>query len=226
MRPAAAGVVLGLAVAIGTPVTWQLTREPEAAGAPVEQALPEASPAPPSPGSPTPQASASPGWLPEVAVRDAAPTATPERPEPTWLTVTSLGIDAPLDPVGVAADGQMLLPEDVSRVGWYRFGPAPGEEGSAVLAGHVDDRDQGLGALAALREVEPGSQVVVTDEAGTQTRWRVVSRELIHKQVLPLDRIFSEEGAPRLVLVTCGGPFLAEYGSYRDNVVVVAQPLP
>jgi hypothetical protein len=43
--------------------------------------------------------------------------------------------------------------------------------------------------------------------------------------VLPLDRLFAREGPPRLTLITCGGPFLAEFGSYRDNVVVVAEPL-
>ena len=30
----------------------------------------------------------------------------------------------------------------------------------------------------------------------------------------------------RLVVLTCGGPFLPEYRSYRDNVVVVAEPTP
>ncbi len=54
---------------------------------------------------------------------------------------------------------------------------------------------------------------------------RVVSRELIDKQVLPLDRIFTLAGPPRLTIVTCGGPFLPEIGSYRDNVVVVAEPV-
>ena len=77
-----------------------------------------------------------------------------------------------------------------------------------------------------LREAEVGDEVVVTDSAGTTTRWRVVSRELIQKQVLPLDRLFAREGPPRLTLITCGGPFLPEFGSYRDNVVVVAEPLP
>ena len=70
-----------------------------------------------------------------------------------------------------------------------------------------------------------GTEVVVTDAAGTMQRWRVVSRELIQKQVLPLDRLFARDGPPRLTLITCGGPFLPEFGSYRDNVVVVAEPL-
>jgi hypothetical protein len=48
---------------------------------------------------------------------------------------------------------------------------------------------------------------------------------VIRKQALPLDELFRRDGPPRLTLLTCGGPFLAEYGSYRDNVVVVAELL-
>ncbi|MFW3169752.1 class F sortase [Geodermatophilus sp. CPCC 206100] len=211
MRRAVAGVVLGLAVAVGTPAAWALTREPAAAGAPLEQALP----------APAPATNA-----PAVTARDAAPAPAPEVPAPARLAVPALGIDAPVDPVGVADDGRMALPADVHRVGWYRFGPTPGAAGSAVLAGHVDDRAQGLGVLAALRTADAGVEVVVTDGAGTATRWRVVSREVVQKRELPLDRVFGRTGPPRLVLVTCGGPFLPETGSYRDNVVVVAEPLP
>jgi sortase (surface protein transpeptidase) len=141
------------------------------------------------------------------------------------IAVPALGIDAAVDPVGVDPDGQMAIPADVGRVGWYRFGPVPGTPGSAVVAGHVDDAEQGLGILARLREAAAGQEVVVTDAEGTTSRWRVVSRELITKAALPLDRIFARSGPPRLVLLTCGGPFLPEYRSYRDNVVVVAEPV-
>jgi sortase family protein len=216
MRPAAAGAVLGLALAVGVPTAWQLTREPAAAGATVEQALPAPTPSPPVPVDA--------GVA--VTLRDAAPTGVPQLPAPVGLAVPALGVEAAVEPVGVRDDGQMALPEDVDRLGWYRFGPVPGAAGSAVVAGHVDDREQGLGALAPLREAGAGDEVVVTDAAGGTTRWRVVSRELVEKQALPLDRLFGRDGPSRLVLVTCGGPFLPEYGGYRDNVVVVAEPLP
>jgi Sortase domain len=207
VRPAAAGAVLGLAVAIGAPAAWQLTREP------LDQVL--TTPAPPAPPDvPSP-----------VATRDAAPTVAPERPAPVTLAVPALGIEAPVDPVGVRRDGQMTVPDDVDRVGWYRFGPVPGGAGSAVLAGHVDDGEQGLGELAPLRETRVGAEVLVTDAAGSTTRWRVVSRERIDKQALPVDRLFAREGPPRLVLVTCGGEFLPEQGRYESNVVVVAEPV-
>ncbi|WP_299959817.1 sortase domain-bontaining protein [uncultured Modestobacter sp.] len=217
MRNAVAGVAVGLALAVGVPVGWELTRPPATAGAPVAQVLPTDPPAPSSPGTAAP--------APAVDTRAAAPTAVPQAPAPTRVAVPAWGVDAPLDPMGVSPDGQMALPEDVDRVGWYRFGPVPGEAGSAVLAGHVDDREQGLGALAPLRDAAVGDEVLVADEAGTTSRWQVTSRELITKQELPLDRLFAREGEPRLVLMTCGGPFLPEYRSYRDNVVVVAEPV-
>ena len=213
MRPAVVPTVLGLTLAVAAPTTWALTRPEATAGAPVEQALR----APPTPST-TEEA-------PRVVARSAVPAAPEQRPAPVRLAVPARGVDTVVDPSGVGPDGQMALPADVDRVGWYRFGPAPGDEGSAVLAGHVDDREQGLGALAPLRDAAEGDEVVLTDAAGTETRWRIVSREVLQKQVLPLDRLFARQGPPRLTLITCGGPFLAELGSYRDNVVVVAEPV-
>jgi hypothetical protein len=218
VRSALAVTTLGIALAVATPTTWALTRPEATAGAPVEQAL--GSPAASS-SAPTP-----PGAVPTVGARPAAPAPPAPRSAPVRLTAAGLGVDAPIDAVGVQADGQMAMPADVDRVGWYRFGPAPGDAGSAVVAGHVDDREQGPGALSPLRGAEVGDEMQVTDDAGATTRWRVVSRELIQKQVLPLDLLFARDGPPRLTLITCGGPFLPEFGSYRDNVVVVAELLP
>ena len=224
MRPAAAAAVLGVALAVGTPTVWQLTRPSAAAGAPVEQVLPAAATPAPTPESLAPDA-AGPGRLPTATARDARPSASAPVVAPTRLVVPALGVDTAVEPVGVQADGQMAIPDDVDRVGWYRFGSAPGGPGSAVIAGHVDDAEQGPGALEPLRGASVGDEIAVTDATGTTTRWRVVARELIQKKVLPLDRLFARTGEPRLTLITCGGPFLPEFSSYRDNVVVVAEPI-
>jgi hypothetical protein len=215
VRPAAAIAVLGLAVAVGVPTVWSLNQAPATAGPPVEEVLEPTPPARP-PTTPLP---------PLVPAPDAAPRPVAPAPEPVRVAVPSLGIDAAVDPVGVDPDGQLTIPADIGRVGWYRFGPVPGNVGSAVLAGHVDDVEQGLGVLAPLREAAVGQEVVVTDAEGTTTRWQIVSRGLIPKGELPLDRIFNRSGPPRLVLLTCGGPFLPEYRSYRDNLVVIAEPV-
>jgi sortase family protein len=221
VRAPVAVLVLGLTLAVGIPAAWATTRPGPAAGPPVAAVVA----APPAP-VPASAGTAAPDRPADVASRPAAPVLAAAAVPPVRLTVPASGIDAPLDPVGVGRGGAMALPADVDRVGWYRFGPAPGSaRGTAVLAGHVDDVEQGLGALAPLRAADPGTDVLVTDAAGSITHWRVVSRELIDKRAVPLGALFARSGPPRLVLLTCGGPFLPELRSYRDNVVVVAEPL-
>ncbi|HAS13191.1 MAG TPA: hypothetical protein DCS55_22175, partial [Acidimicrobiaceae bacterium] len=55
----------------------------------------------------------------------------------TGLSLPVIGVDgAPVEPVGVEPNGEMEIPP-AEEVGWYRFGAAPGESGSAVLAAHI-----------------------------------------------------------------------------------------
>lgn len=155
-----------------------------------------------------------------LADLDVHPVAAPMR-----LRIGRLAVDAPVQPVGVDADGAMSVPSEVSTVGWYRFGPAPGEAGHAVLAGHVDSRTQGRGVFRALLDVGLGDVVEVGAADGVTTHWRVVQRTLVDKQMTTLDDLWVRSGPPRLVLVTCGGRFDRATRTYRSNVVVVAVPV-
>ena len=59
-----------------------------------------------------------------------APTTTTQAPpvaDPVGLRIQSLEVDAPVDPYGVDSRGQMDVPDNVTDVAWYKFGPKPGE---------------------------------------------------------------------------------------------------
>lgn len=145
---------------------------------------------------------------------------------PRAIGMPSVGVEATVVPVGVDADGLMAVPEDVDEVGWYRFGVAPdGEAGTIVLAGHVDSRTQGRGAFFDLRALEVGDEVTLTDGDGTISTWRVTGRRSFAKESLPVSDLYRRDGPRRLVLITCGGDFDADVGSYRANVVVQAEPV-
>ena len=134
------------------------------------------------------------------------------------------GIDLPVLPVGVADDGMMGLPTTAYAVGWYEFGARPADRaGTTVLAGHVDTKAEGLGPLAALRGVDEGTQIVVTAIDGTSRRYRVTEVREIRKARVPLEQIFTRDGAERLVVITCGGPYDRDTG-YRDNIILTARP--
>ena len=225
-----------LTAALAVPVGWWATREPASAGVPVAEAAAAAPMSAPSPVSApaAPRAAAAPvpaapvpardDVLPELTARPAVPDAPV--PAPVRLQVPSLGVDAPVDAVGLTGDGAVVVPERGSQVGWYRFGAAPGApRGSAVIVGHVDTWDGGPGALYRLSRLEPGAEVVVQREDGGAVAYRVLGRELLPKAELPADALFTTGGPARLVLISCGGPFDEQTRTYRDNVVVVAEPV-
>lgn len=161
-----------------------------------------------------------------VPLRDATriePLATVAPPRE--LSIPSVGVTMPIVATGVLDDGQMELPEDPAQIGWYQFGPGPGERrGSVVLAGHVDSTRYGVGPLARLASIQEGARITVTDAEGSPVRYRVTGVERIRKAALPTDRLFDPDSAPRLVVITCGGRYLPEAGGYEDNIVVIAKP--
>lgn len=213
---------VGVLVAVGVPLGWSLTRPAETVGAQVADELAS------SPAIPSPSASSAGRTRPAPAVptRDgrvgAAGTTTPV---PDRLELPSLGVRSVVAPVGVDRSGDLEIPEDVDQVGWYRFGPRPGDPtGSTVLSGHVDSAEQGQGAFYRLRELAPGDPVLIRSSDGKVRRYRVVSREEWPKSEVPLDRLFARGGAARITLVTCGGGFREDIRSYQDNIAVTAVP--
>ncbi|HET6684743.1 MAG TPA: class F sortase, partial [Gaiella sp.] len=145
---------------------------------------------------------------------------------PVGVRIPRLGIDARLVPSAVdVANGVLGVPNDIRRPGWWRDGAAPGDRSGAVLvAGHVDSASRGAGAFYGLETARRGTLVELRMRNGRTKEYRVVSVRLMAKEKLPTD-IYSRRGRPRLVLVTCGGPFDEARRHYRDNVVVTAVPV-
>jgi hypothetical protein len=126
--------------------------------------------------------------------------------------------------VGVEAGTDNVdIPLDVRMAGWYRYGPRPGDRGSAVIVGHVSSATQGIGLFYGLRDLGPGSRILVGSSDGSWSQFTVEARRAYPKGDLPRD-LFARTGASRLILVTCGGPYDAASGHYLDNVVVYAVP--
>lgn len=200
--PAPAAEVLGRASVASGPAAQSTGREPRAvlrAGT--------------APAPRVRRSSAALGDLP-------APRSVP----PRQVSIPTLGLELDVRPTGLERGRQMRLPQDPRDLGWYRYGPAPGDRGSTVLAGHVDSREYGIGPLAALGSVRPGARVEVTLRSGRRLAYRVDSVESFDRQALPAE-VFSREGRSRIRLVTCTGAFLPESGGYQQNLVVTAVPV-
>ena len=166
--------------------------------------------------APTPSSSSA----PFTAVREIERAALPER-----LRIPALGVDAPVGPVGKAPDGTVEVPTRWEDVGWFDGGARPGEDGPAVLLGHVDSK-AGPAVFARLPSAPPGTVVEVVGQGGEVSRWRVDRVEQHPKTRFPTEAVYLPALRPELRLVTCGGAFDRATGHYVDNVVVYASPLP
>lgn len=224
-------MILGALLLIGAPVAWFMS-EPEATVGDLDALTMPASITGAEDTGPDTTREPDVGSLPPTAPDEeqaASPEPEPEAEpvsEPIRIGIDAIGVGAPVVPVGLEDDGGMEIPEDITTVGWYELGVAPGEAtGTAVISGHVDSREQGRGAFWDLRRLDVDDIVTLDHEDGSTSDWRVVARTSYPKEELPISDIFTRFGPPRLVLITCDGDFDRAEQSYADNVVVYTVPV-
>jgi hypothetical protein len=166
---------------------------------------------------------------PAIATHDATLGALARHDGPVPVGVTA-GADAdpaivgPVVPTGVdATTGELAVPADAAVVAWYQYGPAPGQAGSAVLAGHVDWHGV-PGIFFTLRDLQPGDPITIAMSDGSTLGFHIVDTRMVDKPELPRAEVFARTGSPTLTLVTCGGQFDSSTHHYLSNVVVTAVP--
>jgi sortase (surface protein transpeptidase) len=175
------------------------------------------------PVAPLPAAAPAPAPFWMIAPSAPATAAPVAADPPVRLRIPALRVDVPVVAVDVGTDRALGVPDDPDVVGWWRDGSAPGGPvGSVVLDGHVDTYDKGPGALFRLAALRPGDAVQLVLPDGTAD-YRIAAVRSYVKADLPAD-VFDRAGAPRLVLISCGGPFDRALRSYRDNIVVYGVP--
>jgi sortase A len=141
---------------------------------------------------------------------------------PARLSIPSIGVHADVEQVGKKADGSMATPSSFETVGWYKLGARPGQEGNAIIAGHVNNALTRAGVFEHLSDVKLGDTVVVEDAEG-RTLSYVVSHTAQYKTDEAPTDIFTAEGPTQLVLITCDGQWDAAARSYDKRFVVYAQ---
>jgi sortase (surface protein transpeptidase) len=140
------------------------------------------------------------------------------------VSIPSIGANSSLVPLGLNADGTLQVPNvhTPKQAGWFEPGPEPGQNGPAVIVGHIDG-DHIEGVFYKLQSVKVGDAVNVSLKDGRQLHFSVYKTELAPKNKFPADRVFGFTPTPELRVITCGGSFDPAVHSYRDNTIVYAK---
>jgi len=141
---------------------------------------------------------------------------------PTHLKIPRINVDAAIEHVGLTPQGVMDAPNGPINVAWFNLGPRPGENGSAVIAGHEGWKNGTQAVFDDLHTIQKGDVVYVEDENGTNSTF--VVRELrTYGKNEDVSGIFdSNDGVAHLNLITCEGVWDKARKSYPNRLVVFA----
>ncbi len=126
------------------------------------------------------------------------------------LVIPAIGVNAPLEPVGRLPGGAMAVPvqRQWDGVGWYQYGPRPGEQGSAVIDGHLDRPGGSPAIFWRLGDLHVGDLVMVVNTSKQTLRFQVRQVAAYHPASAPLQQIFENNSGKFLNLITCAGTWI------------------
>lgn len=139
---------------------------------------------------------------------------------PDKLKIPILGIDTKIEPAGEDASGRMMSPTDPHNTSWWAKGTKLGENGSIVLAGHVNTPDSPFGIFYNLNYLTQGDYLYIQSREGQTFRYRVVGSGEFDEDNLPMKIIFQENDNRYLNLITCAGTFDNSKKTFTKRLVV------
>ena len=140
---------------------------------------------------------------------------------PVRVQIPAIGVDSELMDLGLQDDGTLEVPPTGFPAGWFTGAPTPGEQGPAVIAGHVD-WGGAPGVFWALRDVVAGDEITVSRADGSSAVFRVTQVGQYDKDAFPTAAVYADLDHAGLRVITCGGEFDHAAHSYEDNTVVFA----
>jgi LPXTG-site transpeptidase (sortase) family protein len=166
-----------------------------------------------------------------VEANEAPAPSEPDAPRPIHISISRIGIDAPIIVMGLDSRNYPEVPDSGSEVAWYTFSAPPGSGSNAVFSGHVDWYYWGLpgaGVFYHLRELQIGDEISLKLDDGSQLRYMVTGNVAVAYDDPNVVKVMDPTSRDVITLITCGGTWLRDYsnpsgGNYSHRVIVRAE---
>lgn len=145
--------------------------------------------------------------------------------EPKYLTMPSISTEGFIEKVGIRPNNEIDVPSNTNLTGWYTGSAKPGDDGLAVIDGHLN----GLAAPGVFRNLHllvEGDKFTLETGEGDVLEYEVLEVR-IESTANALNYLFSQKPdvQSQLNLITCGGEFDDNLRRYEERVIVSAQLL-
>ena len=191
------------------------TAAPKAAPTDIPTAAPKAAP------------KVAPKRTPAPVRRDTPKVVGPVLPasQPVSLAIPAIGVQTSILHLGLTPQGSLEVPApgpDYNKAAWYRNSPTPGALGPAIINGHIDSAADGPSVFYKLGALQVNDTVRIARADGSVAVFEVDEVRRFRKKQFPTWLVYGDTNHAALRLITCGGPFDRDSGSYLDNIIVLA----
>ena len=138
---------------------------------------------------------------------------------PLRLKIPAIKVDSAIESVGLTADAAMDVPVDTNNVAWFNLGVIPGEEGSAVIAGHFDNKSGQAAVFYNLEKLNKGDQLFIEDNQGQLASFEVKEKRL-YDSTASTPEVFYSNSGKHLNLITCAGSWDNSQESYNKRLII------
>lgn len=142
---------------------------------------------------------------------------------PLRLRVPAVNLDTTFEgPLGLNDDKSVQVPESFTEVGWYKYGPTPGELGPSVILGHVDSYE-GPAVFWSLGQLKEGDELFVDREDGTTARFVITDMKRVSQDDFPTKEVYGDVDHAGLRIITCTGIYDHGIKRYSHNLIIFAR---
>lgn len=141
---------------------------------------------------------------------------------PYELEIPQLKINTFIVPVGIDEHERMDVPKSFENVGWFKYGSIPGEQGNAVIAGHLDS-PTGPAIFYNLNTLQIGDFIHVLNIKGEKMTFIIKEKKIYNTSSFPIEKVFGYTDKKILNIITCDGAFDHNAKTYDKRLVLVSQ---
>ena len=141
---------------------------------------------------------------------------------PSAIAIPTIDVFAEIEHVGINQAGNMEVPSSYQTTAWFELGFRPGENGNAIIAGHVNNSLGLPGIFIDLDQLVIGDEIIVQGENSEELKFVVTEVEEVDFRNAPIDEIYGPSDTPQIRLITCSGNWLPDINSYDNRLIVTA----
>ena len=143
---------------------------------------------------------------------------------PAMLVIPKLGIHANVQYVGVNSKGNIGTPNNFTSVAWYSHSAIPGEMGTAIIDGHVDNGLALAGVFKHLSDLVLGDHITIVTKGGDNIGFIITSVQAYDYDHVPPEALFGNTSDAKLLkLITCSGIWVPSGHTYNERLIVTAE---